>query len=224
MQIIKNVYQLECSKRGHVFLIKSDESILIDTGMPGLTKKIISEIESLDVPIRTIEKILLTHHDVDHIGNANKLQEATQAELWAPKEDIPYIIGAKNRPGIKRIIQAVVQPQKPSVFDYYKENQSFGEIKVIHAPGHTPGHSIFQYRNVLFTGDLFEVLNGNFQLLPQFMNWNHEEVKKSIALIKDLKFDWICPSHGEPIRRKTVPEKFLNVIKHSNSKTTTTSY
>ncbi|MBC3889550.1 MBL fold metallo-hydrolase [Acetobacterium paludosum] len=97
MQIVKNVYQLDCSRRGHVLLIKSsDESILIDTGMPGPEKKIISEIESLDVPIQTIQKILLTHHDVDHIGNTKELQEATQAELWAPKEDPLYCRDPKS--------------------------------------------------------------------------------------------------------------------------------
>jgi len=210
MEITKDVYQLECSNHGHVFLIKADECILIDTGMPGLSENILAEIESLDVPVQNIKKILLTHHDVDHIGNAKQLQDATGAQLWAPREDIPYIIGAKNRSGIKRIIQSIVRPSKPSIFDYYKENQCFGELKVIHAPGHTPGHSIFLYRNILFTGDLFKVLNGEFQLMPKFMNWKSKEVEKSISLIKDLKYDWICPSHGNPIHRREVTEAFLS--------------
>jgi len=216
MEIIKNIYQLECSEHGHIFLIKSDEYILIDTGMPGLEDKILKEIESFNVSVQDIKKILLTHHDVDHIGNAKKLQEATGAQLWAPKEDIPYIIGAKNRPGIKRIIQAIVHPKKPTIFDSYKENQCFGEIKVIRAPGHTPGHSIFQYRNVLFTGDLFKVQKGKFQPMPKYMNWNNEEVKKSISIIKDLKYDWICPSHGNPIHRGAVTEKFLKQFQKWN--------
>lgn len=183
MEITENVYQLDSSKRSHVFLIKSGENILIDTGMPGLVDQILAELRSLGVAAGSIRKILLTHHDVDHIGNAKRLQEATGADLWAPEEDIPYITGAKNRPGLKRIIQTIVRPQKPAVSGCYATNQHFGEIRVIRAPGHTPGHTIFQYRNAVFTGDLFKVLDGCFHLLPEFMNWNQEEVKKSISTV-----------------------------------------
>lgn len=209
MEIAENVYQLDCSKRSHVFLIKSDVNILIDTGMPGLAGQILSELGSLGVAAGSIQKILLTHHDVDHIGNAKRLQEATGAELWASKEDMPYITGAKNRPGLKHVIQTIVRPQKPIVSGCYTANQHFGEIGVISAPGHTPGHSIFQYRKVLFIGDLFKVLDGRFRLLPEFMNWNQEEVKKSISLLKDLDYEWICPSHGQPISSGNIVDEFL---------------
>ncbi|KNZ42757.1 MBL fold metallo-hydrolase [Acetobacterium bakii] len=210
MEIIENVYQLDCSEGSHIFLIKSNDSVLIDTGMPGQKNKIITEIERLNIPIKTIKKILLTHHDIDHIGNAIQLQEATQAELWAPKEDVPYINGEKNRPGLKGIISTIMRPPKPIISHTYNENQSFGEIQVIHAPGHTPGHSIILYRNVLFIGDLFRVVNGKFDLLPRFMSWHHEEAKKSISILKNLNYDWICPSHGMPVQRGVASEEFLN--------------
>ena len=217
MEIIKNVYQLDCSKGSHVFLIKSNDSVLIDTGMPGQGSKILSEIESLDVPVQAIKKILLTHHDVDHIGNAKKLQEATQAELWAPEEDAPYIVGEKKRPGIKRILSTIIRPPRPLISHTYNENHSFGEIQVIPAPGHTPGHSIILYKNVLFIGDLFKVMNGKFQLVPQFMNWDHEKAKNSISIVKNLKYDWICPSHGMPIQRGAASEEFLKIFKTNKS-------
>lgn len=210
MEIIKDVFQLDCPENGHVFLIKSNDSVLIDTGMPGLGSKILAEIENLKVPVQTIKQILLTHHDIDHIGNAKELQEATQAELWAPKEDVPYITGEKKRPGIKRIITAVTRTPKPFISHTYNENQCIGEIRVIPAPGHTPGHSMILYRNILFIGDLFRVENGKFQLLPQFMNWHHEEAKNSIALIKNMEYDWICPSHGMPVQRGVASEEFIN--------------
>jgi glyoxylase-like metal-dependent hydrolase (beta-lactamase superfamily II) len=209
MKIIENVYQLDCAKHSHVFLIKSENSILIDTGMPGLSKQIIAELNRYDVPVQNIKKILLTHHDVDHIGNAKKLVEATGAELYASKEDTPYITGVKNRPGVKRIVQIVVRCPIPSGLMCYEMNQHIGEVKVLPAPGHTPGHTIFQYKNILFTGDLFEIQNGKMQLLPKLMTWNLEEIKKSIGLLKNLDYDWLCPSHGEPIQKGRVTEEFL---------------
>jgi len=209
MEIIENVYQLDCASHGHVFFIRSDQGILIDTGMPGLAEKILAELEALDGTVQHIKKILLTHHDIDHIGNAKALQEATQAEVWAPHEDVPYIIGGKNRPGIKRILQTMARPPKPNISGSYQANQCFGEVRVIHAPGHTPGHTVFQYRNVLFIGDLFQEVRGKLDLLPRFLIWDQEEAKRSISIIKELQYDWICPSHGMPIKRGAVTEEFL---------------
>lgn len=209
MEIIDNVYQLDCASHGHVFFIRSDEGILIDTGMPGLAEQILAELEALDGAVQTIKKILLTHHDIDHIGNAQALQVATQAEVWAPQEDVPYIMGEKNRPGIKRILQTISRPPKPNISGCYQANQSFGEVRVIHAPGHTPGHTIFQYRKVVFIGDLFQEVKGKLDLLPRFLIGDQEEAKRSISIIKELQYDWICPSHGMPIKKGAVSEDFL---------------
>lgn len=68
-----------------------NEVFLIDTGMPGHAEQILSELRGLGISPCDIRAIFLTHHDVDHIGNAEYLRQATGAELWAPKEDIPYI-------------------------------------------------------------------------------------------------------------------------------------
>jgi glyoxylase-like metal-dependent hydrolase (beta-lactamase superfamily II) len=200
MKVTENVYLLECTKRSHVYLITAEDNILIDTGMPGLGEKILEELRGLGVAPNSIRTILLTHHDVDHVGNAKQLVKATGGELWAPPEDVPYIIGEKTRPGVKRIIQAVIRPQKPAAPRCYSINQRFGEVSAIRAPGHTPGHTVFAYRNVLFTGDLFRVIKGRFRLLPKFMTWDRNELKKSISLIQGLEFEWLCPSHGEPIQ------------------------
>lgn len=209
MKIIDNVYQLEASNNSHVFLIKGEDSILIDTGMPGLAQKIMKELGSLDVKVMDIKKILLTHHDVDHIGNAKLLAEASGAELWAPTKDIPYITGVKKRPGVKRIVQTLIHVQKPAVIHDFDQWPSTGEIKIIPAPGHTPGHTIMQYKKILFIGDLIEISNGKMQLLSKLMTWNTEELKKSIGILKSLDYDWLCPAHGEPIRRGAVTEEFL---------------
>jgi glyoxylase-like metal-dependent hydrolase (beta-lactamase superfamily II) len=210
MKVTEGVYLLESTKRSHVYLIMAKDNILIDTGMPGLAERILEELQGLGAAPNSIRTILLTHHDVDHIGNAKRLSEATGATLWAPREDIPYIIGEKNRPGVKRIIQAIIRPQKPATPRCYSANQRFGEVFAIRAPGHTPGHTIFTYRNVLFTGDLFKVTKGRLRLLPKSMTWDRNEARKSISLIKGFEFEWLCPSHGQPIRNGLIVKNFLS--------------
>lgn len=46
---------------------------------------------------------------------------------------------------------------------------------MIKAPGHTPGHVAFAYKNVLFTGDLFRNRNGKIKIMPKYMNWSQAE-------------------------------------------------
>lgn len=210
MEIINNVYQLNSTKGSHVFLIRGDENILIDTGMPGSSKRMLKEINSLGVATKDLQKILLTHHDIDHIGNVGKLQEKTGAEVWAPEADIPYIMGDKNREGIKRLVQKFNREPKPVNINGYEKDQTFGEIQIIPAPGHTPGHSIILYRNVLFVADLFKTKGSEISQLPRVMNRDHQEASKAAAILKDLNYDWICPSHGNPIQRGAEIEQFLS--------------
>ena len=210
MKIADNVYMLDSVKYSHVYLIRTEENILIDTGLPGFAKKILKEIQSMGISLESIKTILLTHHDVDHVGNARKLQETTHAKIWAPEEDVPYITGEKNRTGIKRVVQTIIRPEKPIISGCYAANQKFGEVQAIYTPGHTPGHTIFKFHDVLFTGDLFKVLNGRFQIMPKSMNWDHEQVRKSIALLKNIEFEWLCPSHGDPIKYGPVVNEFLS--------------
>lgn len=210
MKVTENVFMLDCTEGSHVYFIGSEAGILIDTGMPHLAKRILAELAALGAGEGTVRTILLTHHDVDHMGSAKALQEATGAALWAAREDIPYITGEKGRPGVKRVFSALLRPQKPTVSGSFDSGALFGETKPLHTPGHTPGHTIFQYRDVLFTGDLFQTRGGRFSLLPPHMNWDEQAVKNSVALLKKMEFAWLCPAHGRPVQNGPAVQEFLH--------------
>ncbi|WP_297422011.1 MBL fold metallo-hydrolase [Clostridium sp.] len=210
MEITQGVYMLDCTKKSHAYLIQGEENILIDSGSQGLAQKILDEINSIGIDPSTINHILLTHHDVDNVGNARILQENTGAMLWASKEDMPYIIRRKSRRGIKRIIQTFVRYKKPIINKVYNKYDIIGGIQVIKTPGHTPGHVIFLYRNILFSGDLFKITKGKIKLVSDGENWNKYNLEKSLGLLKNIEFHWICPSHGSPIERNEVWENFIN--------------
>lgn len=208
MKITENVYSLESTKGAYAYLINTEEPILIDTGFPNLSSQVIEEISALGINPKDIKNILLTHHDIDHIGNAKDLQEFTGAKLWASKEDTKFIHKEKNRPIIKRIIENKVKPKKPQVNENFEDGQDILGIKVIFTPGHTPGHVCFLYKKVLFIGDLYRNENGEFKILSIF-TWNKKLLLKSIQMVKLYDFDWICPAHGEPIKREDVKGNLL---------------
>ncbi len=204
MQIEENVYSLESTKGSYVYLIKDDNgSILIDTGNPGKGKDILKELESLNIKPGDIKHILFTHHDVDHVGNAAFLQKETKATLWATKEDLPYILENKSRPGLKKLVSILMRAEKPEKIEVY-ENQKIDDIEVILTPGHTPGHVCLHYKDILFAGDLVRSTNGKLAKLPsvlsKLMNWDENILEESINKMDQYSFKWVCPAHGEALQ------------------------
>ncbi len=209
MKITDDVYNLDSTEGNYAYLILGEEVIMIDTGRPGQGEGILNELESLNIKPGDIKHILITHLDIDHIGNAALLEKATGATLWASKEDIPYINGDKKPPGIRRFFSLFMKADKPKNITPYTENQKIDGIEVVTTPGHTPGHVCLIYKDVLFAGDL--VRNSKGQLKPQmsFINWNDEALKQSIKELDKYPFKWVCPAHGEPVKRDPKWEELL---------------
>ena len=214
MKIEDNVYALESTKGSYSYLIEDKETILIDTGRPGKVKNILKEIDSLNINAKNIKHILLTHHDVDRIGNAVLLQKETGATLWASKEDIPYIFGDKSRPGVKKLgslYAFLMRVKKPENIESYND-QKIDDIEIIRTPGHTPGHVSFLYKDVLFAGDLVRNSNGVLKKAPSIMNADEELIKDSIFKMSEYSFKWVCPCNGEPLEVKDEWKQLLNNI------------
>ncbi|WP_227452385.1 MBL fold metallo-hydrolase [Clostridioides sp. ES-S-0108-01] len=73
-----------------------------------------------------------------------------------------------------------------------------GNIKIIHTPGHTPGHVCMIFEDVLFAGDLVKNKNGNIIPYPNLWNWDSKKMMKSVKRLDSLKYEWLCMSHGTP--------------------------
>lgn len=201
MQIIDNVYLLDSSKGSYVYIIMDKEIVLVDTGLPFKRKSIIEELKSLGVELRDIKHILLTHHDIDHIGNVFSLQQLTGAKVWASKEDIPYICGKMDRHGFKKYFKYIFKIKAPKNINSYMSEQSINGIKVIPTPGHTPGHVCLLYKDLLFTGDLIENKHGKLRPYPAAWNWNQSAMQESLNKVADIPFRWLCPAHGKPVEK-----------------------
>lgn len=212
MKITEEVYTLDSTKGNYVYLVKAKEIVLIDTGMPKNGKGILRELKSMNINPHDIHDILITHDDVDHVGSLALLEKASGAKIWASKRDIPHITGELNRHIIKRIMNYMVKLKKPENIDSYPDEGNIGDIKVINTPGHTPGHVCLLYKDVMFVGDLFRTKNGEIIHGPSFANWNSSILKESIAKIEGYDFKWICPAHGEPIKREDKLEDFIRSI------------
>ncbi|GGE29258.1 MBL fold metallo-hydrolase [Pullulanibacillus camelliae] len=209
MEITKQVHLLEGTKGSYSYLVTGQEPVLVDTSMPGRAKRIIEALAHLGMQPTDIAHIVLTHQDVDHIGNAKGLKQISGARLWAPKEEVPYIHGAKKGQGIRRLINGLIKVDRPQVDRMLEEGQYIGELEVIPAPGHTEGHVCLRVGDVLLAGDLVTTRKGKLKSSPGFLTKDKHALAKSIRSVGQLKFDWICPAHGDPVQRGSLWETLL---------------
>ena len=76
-----------------------------------------------------------------------------------------------------------------------------GDLTAIPTPGHTRGHTVLLYDNrFLFTGDHLAWSPTHARLIAfRRHNWfSWPETIRSMARLKDYRFEWILPGHGRP--------------------------
>lgn len=146
----------------------------------------------------SVEKILLTHAHIDHAGGTAELARELSLPIEGPQKDDDFWIQALPQQG-----QMFGFPV-PEVFtpDRWLEDGdtvTVGnvELKVIHTPGHTPGHVVFYEpeSHLALVGDvLFQGSIGR----TDFPKGDHDTLIRSIReklfpLGDDVRF---IPGHG----------------------------
>lgn len=194
MEVAKGVDMLELDFHGnkiHPVLVRDKEmAILIDTGFPGQIEDLRLAIEQTGVSLDQLKVIILTHQDVDHIGNLpDMLQKPNHSiTVYAHELDKPYIQG--ELPLLKD--SHLQNPPKGKVSDILVDHQELpfcGGIHVIHTPGHTAGHiSLYlKQSKTLIAGDSMYSVNGKLQGIHTPTTPDIDSARRSLR--KYLNFD-----------------------------------
>jgi hydroxyacylglutathione hydrolase len=124
--------------------------VIIDPGDEG--ERILEGVEDSGLKIT---HVLLTHAHFDHIGAADEVVKATGAPLALHPEDLPLL-----NAGGGAIFFGLPSAPIPDADIHLAADQeiSVGELtlRVLHTPGHTPGHVTFYEPNqgAIFDGDV----------------------------------------------------------------------
>ena len=201
-------------------LIWDDEKnlALIDAGFPGQLELFREAISSEGFALSDITHILLTHQDLDHIGNLRQLlAEAPAAKVYAHRNEAPCIRG--DEPPSKTVALAAQREQTPENAARLQEQISnylnftarvdvelldgevipiCGGIQVIHTPGHTPGHICFflQRDKVLATGDTVSVSEGALTGANPVHTPDMALAAKSNQMLADYDAEVLVGYHG----------------------------
>ncbi len=146
----------------------------------------------------TLEKILVTHGHLDHVGGVAELAKKLSLPIEGPEKEDKFWLDALPSQ-IKMFGFPPSESFTPNRWLNDGETVTVGEqtLNVIHCPGHTPGHIVFfhQSSKLALVGDvLFKESIGR----TDFPKGNFDTLINSIKnklwpLGKDIKF---IPGHG----------------------------
>ncbi len=173
---------------------ESLEAVLVDPG--GEPERILEVVKSLGV---TVKEIWLTHGHLDHAGGAKNIREQIGVPVIGPHEADQFWMDTIAESWAKYGHAGMGDDIVPD--KYLKDGDTLSlastEFKVLHTPGHTPGHVVIYNLNLklAFVGDvLFRGSIGR----TDFPKGNHQELLDSITqklwpLGPDMRF---IPGHG----------------------------
>ena len=230
MNIAKGVETLELTMNVmgnqsiiHPTLIWDDETvILVDAGIPSQLPEIRKVMDQVGAPFSKLNKVILTHQDLDHIGGLPEMLRSSdhKVEVLAHIEERPYIQGEKlliklNQEQMAKRMESLPVEQRKQMARFFEESLKLkanidktvedgevlpycGGITVIFTPGHTPGH-ICLYLNqskTLIAGDALNVTDG--QLVgpkPEFSS-DIDAAKKSLKKLTQYDIETVICYHG----------------------------
>jgi glyoxylase-like metal-dependent hydrolase (beta-lactamase superfamily II) len=199
-EIIKDIFivggpDITDNRDGCIYLLNLGELVMIDTGAGWSVDKIINNIGILGIDCKNINKILLTHCHIDHIGGVPEIKKRFGSKIYIHELDAPPVETGDPILTAASWYQTKFPPTTVDVkFSSPEEILEITGQKLIclHTPGHTPG-SICIYldkngKRVLFAQDLHGPLIEEFG--SNLGDWN-----RSTQKLLSIDADILCEGH-----------------------------
>ena len=220
-QIGPGVYSITQNKGGHVhaFLLDNGTDLtLIDTLFDTDARQILERIGSIGRSIQDLKRILLTHGHRSHLGGLATLKRLSGATVYSHEWEADIIAGERTAQPVTIIPMrplgtywrvyylqfgaALGRGKHPpcTVDSTLNDGDTVGPVRVLHTPGHTPGHLAFWWseHRVLFAGDAIATYPVFEAGWPAF-NLNPTQQQTSLLRMADLGAEVLAVGHGEPI-------------------------
>jgi len=193
-----------------VLLDDDGQATVVDGGLPNKWPMVANALGYLGIGPDDVTRIISTHAHSDHAGGLAKLQTLTGAPVAAHVEDAPYLrtgtapaIDPRIRFG--RYLQRWVSFPAVAVEQELEDGHVLpvaGGLRVVHTPGHTPGHIslLHEETGVLITGDAIHNWRGRIGLAIKWFGHDLDLQAKTVHRLGELDYDLVAFTHGPEMR------------------------
>jgi glyoxylase-like metal-dependent hydrolase (beta-lactamase superfamily II) len=213
VQLARNVWRIPTAPFDLInsFLFADDDGALtlVDAGLKRAENKLLAALAGLGKAPEDVTRIVLTHAHRDHAGGLARAQGATGAEVLAHDRDAVYLQSGKpplldtSRLSGRLLNRVRGGFGKVDVGQTFQDGELLpigGGLRVVHTPGHSPGHVslLHEPTGVLITGDaLFNVRGLRYS--PATFCTDIRLSRETADRLADLEYDVVAFTHGEHV-------------------------
>ncbi|WP_416839225.1 MBL fold metallo-hydrolase [Haloferax sp. DFSO52] len=184
------------------------EVVLVDAGMPWDRDKLLTGLAASGLDARDVDRVLLTHYDMDHVGTLATLGLREDVPIHAAEPDASYLSGRSKPPllshkGAAQRLSTPLLDRPTNPIDVVHDGDRIGGFVAYKTPGHTPGHTAYVHDElgVAFVGDMVRESDGRLVPAPWILTDDTDQNRQSIRafVARCPPVDVVAMGHGDPI-------------------------
>lgn len=192
---------------GFAFRDANGAVTLLDVGLPWSTRRVLAALAAIDSGPSDVARIMVTHAHSDHVGAAASLAARTGRAVDVHEADAAYVAAGESPPmsGLGGLVSRVVPgfaaaPVGVRLVDGQLLGVA-GGLRVLHTPGHSPGHVSFLHEpsRLLITGDAIFNIRGPRWPVKAFCT-DFQLNRQTARLLGDLDYTMAAFTHGPELR------------------------
>ena len=188
--------------------VDGDDLTLCDTGLRWNRPSIASEFESAGHDPADLDRVLLTHYDLDHVGGLRTLLANFEGPVYIGGPDHDMLTGddmpapLHHKGMFHRLTRRLFPLPDAADVRRVADGDRIGNFTAHATPGHNPGHVVYHHDGgVAILGDLLWEDDGG--LRPPFWldSYDMRELRESVIALADRigPFEVAAMGHGKPI-------------------------
>ncbi|MFC7134388.1 MULTISPECIES: MBL fold metallo-hydrolase [Salinibaculum] len=183
-----------------------DALTLVDAGLFVNHPSIGSELAAAGYDASDIDRVLVTHYDIDHVGGLRSLT-GFDGPVHVGAADLALADGSATPPLThKGLFHRAVRPVWDlDGFDVVPvaDGDRIGGFTAHHTPGHNPGHTVYVHDDLglALLGDLVWEDGGTLTTPEWYDSYDMAQLRASVRALVDRlpAFEVAAMGHGDPI-------------------------